>query len=101
MWLQVIFDIPVKTKSDKRSASQFRQLLLKLGFDMVQFSVYMKYIFSKEKSNSIISKIEQSLPEKGSIYIISITDKQYEQIYSFIGKKKKKNLKNPGQLELF
>ena len=88
-------------RCERKGATKFRNTLLDLGFDMVQYSVYMKYVIGKEKYNSIISKIKYGLPEKGSVYIMSITDKQYENIYSFIGKKKKKSPKNPDQLTLF
>ncbi|MDR2152365.1 MAG: CRISPR-associated endonuclease Cas2, partial [Helicobacteraceae bacterium] len=40
MRLLVLFDLPVKAKSDQRRATQFRNHLLKDGFSMLQFSVY-------------------------------------------------------------
>ena len=101
MWLQVIFDLPVKTKSERKQATQFRTALLNLGFKMVQFSVYMKFVTSKKKAETLLSKIKIMLPLKGSVYVIQITDKQYENIYGFIGKKEKNDLNKPEQLELF
>jgi CRISPR/Cas system-associated protein endoribonuclease Cas2 len=41
MWLFVFFDLPTETKKDRRNAQQFRKNLLKDGFTMMQFSVYM------------------------------------------------------------
>lgn len=101
MWLQVIFDLPVTTKYERKQATQFRTSLLKFGFNMVQFSVYMKFVTSKEKAEHLIEKIKCQLPNKGSVYIVSITDKQYENIYGFIGKKEEKKINSPQQLELF
>ena len=40
MWLFVVFDLPVKTKKDRKNANQFRKNLLKDGFTMMQVSVY-------------------------------------------------------------
>ena len=41
MWLYVMFDLPVETKSQRRVAARFRKDLLKDGFTMHQFSVYV------------------------------------------------------------
>ena len=101
MWMQVIFDIPVKTKPERKAATTFRKTLLNLGFHMVQYSVYMKYVTNKKKQAILIAKIKSHLPSKGSVYVLSITDKQYENIYAFIGKNKSPSPKNPEQLTLF
>lgn len=34
MWLYVMFDLPVQTKSQRKSAARFRKDLLKDGFSM-------------------------------------------------------------------
>lgn len=40
VWLMVFFDLPVKTKPQRRRASQFRIFLKKEGYMMLQLSVY-------------------------------------------------------------
>ena len=42
MWLYVMFDLPVGTKAERRAATRFRQSLLDDGFEMAQFSVYLR-----------------------------------------------------------
>lgn len=42
MWVMVIFDLPVGTKTERRAATRFRHFLLDQGFMMSQFSVYMR-----------------------------------------------------------
>ena len=42
MWLQVMFDLPVNTKKQRKKATGFRNGLLDLGFEMIQFSVYQR-----------------------------------------------------------
>jgi len=101
MWIFAFFDLPVMTKKERAEATQFRQRLLDLGFDMVQFSVYSKACLSKEKVKILIKKISYNLPKNGKVDLLTITDKQFENIVSFRGKFDEKLPKNKGQLILF
>ena len=101
MWLVVLFDLPVGTKKERKAATGFRLKLLDLGFEMSQFSVYLRYCASKEQAESYERKIELALPAAGKIHIMSITDKQYENIRTFRGKKREQSRKNPDQYALF
>jgi CRISPR-associated protein Cas2 len=51
MWLFVFFDLPTETKKDRRNASGFRINLLKDGFSMMQFSVYVRHCASSESAD--------------------------------------------------
>ncbi len=101
MWLFVMFDLPVGTKKERKQASGFRNHLLDLGFEMSQFSVYMKYCASGEKADSIGNQIQTELPTGGKVDILTITDKQFTHIKRFYAKKPKKNDGKPSQLHLF
>ena len=46
MWIFIMFDLPVTTKPERKEASAFRNYLLDLGFEMSQFSVYLKFCAS-------------------------------------------------------
>ncbi len=46
MRMLVFFDLPTLTKEDKRNYRQFRKLLIKNGFIMLQESVYCKMMTS-------------------------------------------------------
>ena len=48
MWLFVFFDLPVVTKKERKIAATFRKNLMKDGFVMLQFSVYIRHCASKE-----------------------------------------------------
>lgn len=37
MWCLVMFDLPVKTKVERHAATVFRNMLLDMGYAMVQF----------------------------------------------------------------
>lgn len=100
MWIQVLFDLPVKTKEQRKAATHFRESLLDLGFDMAQFSVYMRFS-DREKVDSYIEKIRLNLPKDGKVHILTFTDKQYANIVTFNGCIENKKLKNPEQFTLF
>ena len=101
MWMIVLFDLPVVTPEERKTASVFRKSLLDQGFHMSQFSVYYRLLSGKEAQDRYIRDIQAQLPPKGKVDIITITDKQYEGIISFSGKVKEKNKHKPTQLLLF
>ena len=49
MWMMVLFDLPTLTKKERRAASGFRNYLLDQGFEMAQYSVYMRFCAGKEQ----------------------------------------------------
>lgn len=83
MWMYVMFDLPVGTKKERKQASKFRLHLLDLGFEMVQFSVYARFCSGKEKVETLARQIARQLPLGGKVDILSVTDRQYENIISF------------------
>ena len=101
MWVLVLFDLPTETKKDRKAASEFRKKLLKDGFTMFQFSIYVRHCASQENADVHIKRVKASLPEYGQVGIFCITDKQFGNIEIFYGKKPQ-TLNTPGQqLELF
>ena len=101
MWVMVMFDLPVVEDEDRKAASKFRLFLEKQGFGMCQFSVYAKYCGPREKLNSIVRLVDENIPEKGKVNILSFTDKQFGSIV-FLENRKRKNAKeNPDQLLIF
>lgn len=80
MWIIVLFDLPVATKAERKTAAAFRNSLLDAGFQMVQFSVYMKHCSGKEQAESIQKKVKVNVPLHGNVKILHITDKQFGNI---------------------
>ncbi len=101
MWLFVFFDLPVTTKKLQREAAKFRTLLLKDGFSMMQFSVYIRHCPSMEKAEMHIRRVKSNIPDHGMVSILAITDKQYGNIANFWGTKLKPTPNAPIQLELW
>lgn len=109
MWLFVFFDLPVTTKKEIKAATLFRKNLEKDGFSMMQFSVYIRHCASRESLEVHIKRIKSILPESGKVSLLSVTDKQYGDIFNFWGKPKSINkskitqkvIGEPIQLEIF
>jgi CRISPR-associated protein Cas2 len=97
----VMFDLPVVEKADRVAATAFRNTLLDLGFEMAQFSVYIRFCASLSQVETLNKQVEAVLPTGGTVNILKFTDKQYEQIITFRGRRKAKNKHSPNQLELF
>ena len=101
MWVLVLFDLPTETKKDRKRYSEFRKKLLRDGFTMFQFSIYVRHCASKENADVHIRRVKTFLPDFGKIGIMCITDKQFGEIELFYGKKPTE-VNSPGQqLELF
>jgi len=101
MWMMVIFDLPVIEPEARKAASRFRLYLKDLGFEMAQFSVYVRHTSGKEAVENYLKKIESSLPGEGKVDILQFTDKQYEGITSFRGGSNDGSKKAPTQFQLF
>jgi CRISPR-associated protein Cas2 len=101
MWMVVMFDLPVITKTERKAATAFRNTLLDLGFSMSQFSVYMRFCTSYAQVETYCKQVEYALPEGGKVNILQFTDKQYEKIVIFHGKAKQPQRKTPDQFDLF
>ncbi|MDW8313261.1 MAG: CRISPR-associated endonuclease Cas2 [Burkholderiales bacterium] len=101
MWVMVMFDLPVVKPSERKAASDFRNALLNLGFEMVQFSVYVRFCTSHAQADTYCRRVEEALPEGGKVNILMFTDKQYERIVTFHGKARQPPAKTPNQFELF
>lgn len=83
MWLFVFFDLPTHTKKDRFAYSQFRKYLIKQGFDMKQYSVYMRHTTSREQMDALFRNVERHLPKNGEISIMQVTDKQFGMIKNY------------------
>lgn len=99
--MTVMFDLPVVEKDDQKAAAQFRKTLLDLGFEMAQFSVYMRFCTSQAQIDTYAKRVEYALPAGGKVNILTMTDKQYERIVTFHGRERQAPGKAPDQFDLF
>jgi CRISPR-associated protein Cas2 len=101
MWVLVLFDLPTETKKDRKDYAIFRKNILKDGFAMFQFSMYIRHCSSKENADVHIKRVKSILPDKGHIGIMCITDKQFGMMEIFRGHEIVNTPDTTQQLELF
>lgn len=101
LWILVFFDLPTETKKERSIAARFRKEILNDGFAMFQFSIYVRHCSSRENADVHIKRVKRTLPEKGNIGILTITDKQFGMMELFYGKKETPLPNVPQQLEMF
>lgn len=101
MWVLVFFDLPTETKKERKVASKFRKDLLTDGFNMFQFSIYLRFCASRENAEVHIKRVKSRLPKKGKIGILHVTDKQFGMMEVFHGIKEVEKETPNQQLELF
>lgn len=82
-----MFDLPTKTKKDKKNYTDFRRHLLGDGFDMMQYSVYTRLCPSIDILDKHAKKVEYHSPKNGSVRVICLTNQQYAEMKILCGKK--------------
>ncbi|MEZ5658669.1 MAG: CRISPR-associated endonuclease Cas2 [Burkholderiaceae bacterium] len=101
MWIAVMFDLPVSLKAERKAATDFRMTLLDLGFEMAQYSVYMRFCGSMTRFETLVGQVQRALPPGGKVNILQFTDKQYERILCFDSGRRQPQMRSPDQYQLF
>lgn len=101
MWVLVMFDLPTETKRDRYHYVQFRKKMLADGFQMFQFSMYLRHCSSRENADVHIKRVKKMLPPKGHVGIMCVTDKQFGMMEIFRGRDLVDVPSGSQQLELF
>lgn len=102
MRIIVFFDLPVTTKAKMRAANQFRQFLLKDGYQMLQLSIYTRIVRGRDSLVKHHKRLKENLPEEGSIRCLEVTEKQFAGMEILLGEKKsQEKMVNAEQFLLF
>ena len=104
MWLMIMFDMPTDTKKARKKYRYLRNKLLKEGYIMMQFSIYIRAFHSYEAALNGKKKLKDFIASntlKGKIRIIMFTDKQFANMDVIIGTREKDEENAPKQLLLF
>lgn len=94
MRLVLLFDLPSIELYEKKEYNNFKKTLLKNGYYMMQYSVYVKSLNIQTKIQNEVNKIKKSIPINGNIRLIVITEKQYSEMYVLLGKKRDDEIYN-------
>lgn len=96
-----MFDLPVKTKKQRKAANKYRRFLHGNGFSMIQLSVYMRWCISPKSTEAVIRHVSAHVPPEGLVRVIRLTDEQWSRTQAFFGKKSLDPGGKPSQLVLF
>lgn len=88
MRMFVFFDLPVETLEDRRNYRQFRKMLIKNGFIMMQESVYCKMLTSPSVENSCKKMLHDNKPPRGLVQSLCVTEKQFVKMDYVVGEYK-------------
>lgn len=97
MRVMIFFDLPVKSKKERREATQFRNFLVKDGFYMIQFSLYGRICNTIESAKLHEERVSAVVPKNGSVRSMIVTEKQYASMNVLTGEIKRKEKKNNSQ----
>ncbi len=92
MRLIVYFDLPVETSEDRRNYTKFRKYLQVHGFIMVQKSVYCKIAMNGAAVQTIKKDVISHRPPKGNVQMLTVTERQFQQIEIIVGEAQKEVL---------
>ena len=87
MRVVVFFDLPTETAEERRDYRRFRAALLKNGFFMMQEPVYSKIILNNTAANVIKETVRKLKTGKGLIQMLTVTERQFENMEFVLGKK--------------
>lgn len=85
MRVLLMFDLPTNTKEERKSASKFRKFLIKNGFYMMQFSIYVRITKGIVSAKNCVKNIKKSIPALGNVRVLIITEKQFDQMEILLG----------------
>lgn len=72
MMILIMFDLPRETIEERKAANQFQKRLVRLGFEMKQYSVYEREIRTSKNIENLINIICSQLPKEGSITLYQL-----------------------------
>ncbi len=76
----LFYDIPNSNKKEHYKYTRFRKYILSIGFVMLQESVYVKTIKTKDKYFIVRRDLELSAPEGAEIRSLIVTQSVYDNM---------------------
>lgn len=100
MWLIVLYDLPVAAAEDRKAYTRFHKDIRKRGYEMMQFSVYRKFVGTADRSERELADLVGLCPEKGHISVLQVTEKQMGRMTTIWNSAERKENPRPTQLVL-
>ena len=100
VYLFVFFDLPVKTREERRNANRFRRFLVNDGYDMMQLSVYTRVCRGQDAADKHLGRVEKNLPPRGSVRALQVTERQFARMKLLVGSQSRQEQTGTSQLVL-
>ena len=80
MWTLVLFDLPTTTAFLRKVYGRFRKNLLRLGFEMLQKSVYLRWEDSDVAAQTLQKRVQSILPADGQVAILPLSHRAWRNV---------------------
>lgn len=81
----LFFDLPVEKDAQRRAYTKFVKNIKKIGFGILQKSVYIKLDMDAQSADSTKEKVKKILPKEGSVIVLRVTEKQFSTMDFLVG----------------
>lgn len=95
-----MFDLPTKTKAEKRAYTQFREFLISDGYSMMQYSVYCRVTNGLDGVEKHLRRVKCAIPSTGNIRVLTVTESQFATMQFLVGEPTIQEKSVGAQLEL-
>ena len=85
MRIILFFDLPSVTNSDLREYRKFLKSIKKIGFVILQESVYTKLALNPSVVSACMVELKKILPAEGIVSVLTITENQFSSIQHLVG----------------
>ena len=100
VWLIVFYDLPVVDSADRKAYGRFHKDIRRRGYEMMQFSVYRKFVGTPDRSERERLKLIGLCPNKGLVSVLQVTEKQMGRMTTIWNGGRRREAPRPSQLVL-
>ncbi|MCO5314931.1 MAG: CRISPR-associated endonuclease Cas2 [Solirubrobacterales bacterium] len=101
MWILLMFDLPVVTKTQRTEANRFRNDLIADGYQRVQWSIYARFCPTVQKAKRDGKAALGKLPPQGECRVLYLTEHQWHRMVVVQHKNRANPEPEPQQLAIF
>ena len=101
MRILVFFDLPSDTSEEKKHYRDFRKLLIRNGFVMMQESVYCRMVLNQSVENAVCDVIRKNRPPRGVVQLLTVTEKQFSKMEFISGESQSDLLDSDERVVIF
>lgn len=96
----LLCDLPMERRKQRKEARLFRELLFREDFYELQNGVYTRMVESRSSRDIHLKRINQGLPEYGTIRLLMLTERQFQNVPLLCGNESKQE-KVGSELDIF